>query len=64
MHPIASHQIATLRASELRRQADRHNAHAPTRRSDRGDPAPAGPRSSLARGWAVLTRTPRAAWTR
>lgn len=60
MHPIASHQTATLRASELRRQADRHNAHAPTRRSTR-DATPAGTRSSLARVWAVLTRAPRAA---
>lgn len=61
MHPIASHQIASLRASELRRQADRHNAHAPTRRSRDGDAAPAATRLSLARVWAVLTRAPRTA---
>lgn len=61
MHPVASHQIANLKASELRRQADRHNAHAPTRRSTHGEAAPNGARSSLARVWAVLTRAPRTA---
>lgn len=65
MHPITSHQIASLKVSELRRQAERHNAHAPARRSRRrsrhGDAAPAGARSWLARVSAVLTRAPRSA---
>lgn len=59
MHPIASHQIATLKAAELRREADRHNARAPARRFPGRDDAPTAARTPLARVWAVVTRAPR-----
>ena len=33
MHPLISHQMAALKAADLRREAELHNLHARARRS-------------------------------
>lgn len=56
MHPITSHEIAGLRASELRREATRHNAHARRRPVPQHIDARAMTTSPLLRVWTVLVR--------
>jgi hypothetical protein len=55
MHPIVSHQMATLKAADLRREAELHNLHARARRTARQQDDASTMRSPLRQLRTVLT---------